>query len=345
MLESDSERDGAFFGRCTISALFEKRLEAFQNGYRQNISIVGCPFLGKTAIVKHFFTLSARTNLIPIFLSCQSFDLLDRLAQRWLSEFLIRTYHAIHRSAPANFQTLVRSLRSVIPKTLRCMKNVKKLILKRRLDPAFRELLGLTSSIHAETGKNILVILDDFDRLAEMDLTGPFASLGQEIMVQKYTMYVVTSGNRRRSESILHDQLALLFGNFEMIDLKPFDFDESKAFLKERFPNRILESELVRFLIRLTNGCPYYLDLLARRFSQFSGNDNVISNQKLIVQALTEELYEPSGLLNLRFFGRLYQLADGKAWPYYADVLAAIASGYKKFFDMARFLHQPANEN
>ena len=117
-----------------------------------------------------------------------------------------------------------------------------------------------------------------------------------------------------RSESILHDQLALLFGNFEMIDLKPFDFDESKAFLKERFPNRILESELVRFLIRLTNGCPYYLDLLARRFRQFSGNDNVISNQKLIVQALTEELYEPSGLLNLRFFGRLYQLADGKAW-------------------------------
>ena len=41
----------------------------------------------------------------------------------------------------------------------------------------------------------LYMIRDDFDRLSELGLSDPFADLGKEMMVQKETMFVVSSSN------------------------------------------------------------------------------------------------------------------------------------------------------
>ncbi len=339
----NSANGSVFFGRKRICALLEKRLESFQNGYRQNVGIVGPPLLGKTFLTRNFLEQVKQTDIIGVPFSCQEFDSFERFSQRWMSELLFSFYGALGQSLPPNFQLLIRSLKGAVPKTLQKLRLVRKLASKRRYDQAYQELLKLSGVLQQESGKKILIVLDEFDRLSELGLSDPFGSFGKEIMVQKETMFVVTSSRPIRSVPIFREKLSLLFGNFEVIELSPFDFGESNEFIKNRLPKRMMEDDLNRFLIRMTDGHPYYLDLLLNQL-EFGSRSFEGGNADLVIESFAATLYEIRGMLHQYFQAHLYQLAQGRPWPLYADVLLAISLGHKKFFQIARFLHQKGNE-
>ena len=250
-MQNGSTAGSVFFGRQKIRALLEKRLDAFLKGYRQNVGILGPPSIGKSSLARLFHNQVVQTEVISIFFSCQEFDSFERFSERWMGELLLAIHHTARQSTPPTFPFLIRSLKSAIPKTLQRMRLVKKLTVKRRYDQAYQMLLSLSSMIHQECGRRILIILDDFDRLAELRLNDPFGDFGKEIMVQKETMFLVTSSRLSRSESIFREKLSLLFGNFEVIELGPFNFEETHEFIGGEFPGRNFEDELKRFLIRL----------------------------------------------------------------------------------------------
>ena len=343
-MELDPVLGSAFFGRREICVLFDKRLEAFRKGYRQNIGIIGAPCVGKSSLVQNFLMRTTKCQIVTVLLSCKAFDSFERFSQRWMGKLLLSLYRQIYEAEPRSFQELVSSLRRKIPKTLRHMKEVQKLTLLYRHYQAYRKLLNLSALLREESGNKFLLIFDDFDHLEELDLNDPFSTLGQEIMVQKDTMYVVTSSSVKRSWTIFHDKLSLLFGNFEVIKLDAFDFEEASSFIDERFPERSLEKEMIRFLIRLTDGHPYYLDLLTKSFRGCLAAVPLLSNKDLTVEVLAMELFGSSGMLHQHFRLRLSQLANGKPWPFYGDVLAAIAIGHKRLSQVARFLHFKGND-
>jgi len=342
-MNTSSTDGGVFFGRKRICALLEKRFASFQKGYRQNIGIVGPPFIGKTFLVQTFLKPLMQTDIIPVPISCQEFDSFERFSQRWMSELLFSFYGAIGEPLPTNFQSLIRSLRGILPKTLQRMRLVKKLTFKHRYEQAYQELLHLSGILQQECGKKVLMILDEFHRLGELELDDPFGNLGNEIMIQKETMFLVTSSRPGYSATIFREKLSLLFGNFEVVELCPFDFKDADEFMKERFKNRTLDDGLKHFLIRMTDGHPYYLDLLAARLERCSVNFTG-TNSDLLIEALTAELYERRGMLYQHFQSRLYQMAQSRPWPLFADVLLAIALGHKKFHQMIRFLQQKGND-
>lgn len=342
-MHTSSNRGSVFFGRKRVCALLEKRLEAFQKGYRQNVGIIGPPFIGKSTLVQTFLRSAAQTEIIPIFFSCQEFDSFERFSERWMSELLFGFHHAFQKPLPKNFQFLIRSLKGTIPKTLQRMRSVRKLVFKRRYDHAFQELLSLSSLLYQECSRKIVMILDDFDRLSELALKDPFHDLGKEIMIQKETMFVVTSSRPSRSFSIFREKLSLLFGNFEVIELGPFDFEESRELIDESLPERNLEGVLKHFLIRMTDGHPYYLDLLLDRLKRCAAGTE-LTNREVVIEALTQELYEARGMLYQHFQSRLYRLAQGRPWPLFADVLLAIALGHKKLSQIGRFLNQKGGD-
>ncbi len=342
-MHSSSAHGSVFFGRKRICALLEKRLESFQNGYRQNVGIVGPPLLGKTFLTRNFLEQVKQTDIIGVPFLCQESDSFERFSQRWMSEFLFSFYGALGQLLPLTSQLLMRSLKGIAPKTLQKLRLVRKLTFKHRYDQAYQELLKLSGILQQESGKKILIILDEFDRLSELELSDPFGNLGKEIMVQKETMFVVTSSHPVRSAPIFREKLSLLFGNFEVLELSPFDFEESNEFIQERLPERILEDELKRFLIRMTDGHPYYLDLLLDRL-EFDSRGFESVNADLVIKSFAAELYETRGMLHQHFQSWLYQLAQGRPWALYADVLLAISLGHKKFSQIIRFLHQKGNE-
>lgn len=343
-MHNSSQSGSVFFGRDRISALLEKRLDAFQKGYRQNIGIIGLPFLGKSFLSNAFVDrVVGHPEIIPVHYICQEFDSFERFCERWMGELLISLYRSIHKSVPDSFQILIRALRKVIPITLSRMKGIKSLTLHRRYQEAYRELLALTGEIQKEIGKKILMVLDEFHRLTDIGLTDPFGNLGKEIMIQKETMFLVTSSQLARSLSIFREKLSLLFGNFEVIELGPFDFNEAIEFMNHHLTTLNLENELKCFLVRLTDGHPYYLNQIVNRLKLSHQKDEVISTRQLIVEALTDELYETTGVLYQHFQSRFYQIAQGRPWPFFADVLLAIALGHKKLSQMSRFLNQKNN--
>lgn len=342
-MQTSSNRGSVFSGRKRICALLEKRLEAFQKGYRQNIGIVGPPFIGKSTLTQSFLKQVAGTEIIAVFFSCQEFDSFERFCEKWMGELLFGFHQAFQNPLPANFQLLIRSVKGMIPKTFERMREIKKSLLKHRCDQAFQELLSLSSVLYQECGRKVLIVLDEFDRLSELGLSDPFRDLGKEIMIQKETMFLVTSSRLGQSYSIFREKLSLLFGNFEVIDLGPFDFEESRELIDQYLPDRILEEELKRFLIRMTDGHPYYLNLLLNCLKRCS-YDRTGTNRDIMIEALTQELYDSQGALFHHFQSRLYQLADGRPWPVTADVLTAIALGYRKLSQMVRFLHQRVSD-
>ncbi len=334
-----------FIGRDRISALLDKRLDAFEKGYRQNIGIIGPAFLGKSFLVKDFLSrLTNHSEIIPIHFICQEFDSFERFSERWMGELLINLFQFIHQSLPDRFSILIRSLKKVIPKTLKKMQGIKKLTFLHRYQEAYRELISLTGEIQKEYGKKFLMVLDEFHRLAEIGLNDPFGNLGKEMMIQKETMFLVTSSQPARSLSIFREKLSLLFGNFEIIELGPFDFEEAIQFVDHHATKINLEHELKRFLIRLTDGHPYYLGLIINRLHRLEKQDDVKSNREILIDALTNELFETHGMLYQHFQLHFYQMAQTRPWPLFADALLAISLGHKKLSQMSRFLHQKSND-
>lgn len=344
-MQNSSQQSGVFFGRKRVLALLEKRLDAFQKGYRQNIGIIGLPFLGKSCLVSNFTERAVHVpEIVFVHLTCQEFDSFDHFSERWMGELLISLYRSVHHSMPTSFQMLIRALKPIIPKTLSRMKTIKSLTLNHRTQEAYRELVALTAEVQKEYGKKCLMVIEEFHRLTELGLSDPFGNLGKEIMVQKDTMFLVTSSQLSRSLSIFREKLSLLFGNFEIIELGPFDFEEAMQFVNQKLESFDLDLTLKRFLIRVTDGHPFYLDRMVKQLHNLLNGSNGLNAKEMMVDALTEELYECNGTLYQHFQSRLYQMAQGKPWPFFANVLLAIALGRKKLSQMSRFLHLKSND-
>lgn len=340
---SDLAEGSAFFGRQTILALLAKRLEAFQNGFRQNIGIVGRPRIGKSSLLQVFLERAQRGNFITVSFSCQESDSFERFGQRWMSEILLSVHHMLGKPVPTDLQALLRSLKSVVPATLRRMKSVKKLIHRLRYGQAYRELLTVSEVLSKECNKKILFVLDDFDRLADLPLEDPFGALGSEIMIQKDTMYLVSSSYVSRSSAILREKMSLLFGNFEVIELEAFDFEEASNFISQYLPDDTIEAGVKRFLIRLTDAHPYYLTLLLKPLAVgFSSNDQ--RARERLTETIVTQLYERESSLYHDFMMRLYRYAQGRPWTAYADVLLAISLGHKKMSQIVPFLRVKTGE-
>ncbi|MBI1978067.1 MAG: ATP-binding protein [Candidatus Omnitrophica bacterium] len=339
-MENDSIEGSVFFGREKTCALLKKRLEAFQKGYRQNIGIVGQPFIGKSVLVHEFLKQVPPSEILLVPISCREFDTFEHFSERWMGEFLVSLHRVFCPTLPVIFSDIVRALKRPLPKTLRQMRVAKTLRVKHRHDQAFQELLRLAYVVYEESGKKVLILLDEFDHLDKLGLNDPFGTLGKEMMVQKETMFLVTSSRQNRSASIFQEKLALLFGNFEMIHLRSFDFQESRKFVESQSLG--LDEQHIRFLIRLTDGHPYYLDcILGRLQGEIKKHENI---SRALVRAIALELFDQRGMLYQQFKSILYQLPKNRPWPLCVNVLATISLGHKKLSQVIRFLHQKGND-
>ena len=85
-------------------------------------------------------------------------------------------------------------------------------------------------SVKEEIKKSCVVILDEFDNLEYIGVKNPFLSFGKVIMIQKDTMYIVSSSRNQIFKKILSEKLSLLFGNFEIVRVSGFDTRNARSF-------------------------------------------------------------------------------------------------------------------
>lgn len=309
-----------FFGRWHILTLLSKRVNGLEDGYRQNIAIIGPELLGKSSILCHFLSTLGNPKIIPLYLKLdiEPFNyFVHKFIRVLLYHFLTRNNLAVGQ----DLDSLLKVSQQYIPKTAKAIGRIEEYLKREELNAAYQLLLDLTAIIREESGKFCLVVLDEFHLLANFPLKEPFSNLADKIMVQKDTMYIIASSQQTFAKRILSQKLSLLFGNFETLELKPFDFKSSAQFLKQRLENVKIPLILEKFLAAFTNGHPFYLNILTAKLKELVKEKNLTEiSPSLIAEAIDFVLFNSQGILNQYFTNRLKDFQDC------ATALVAIAN-------------------
>jgi Cdc6-like AAA superfamily ATPase len=316
-----------FFGREEVLATLHKRVTALKGGYRQNLALTGPMLAGKSSVLRHFLMNVKDSDVIPLYIEMGEEDF-NNFCTRFMASLLYRYLKSKGEKAEGDFKELKKVCRPQIPQTMSCVDQVCKALKQRKDNDAYETLLEITSTFKTETGKSCIVILDEFHNLSNFSLKRPFQTFGKFIMVQKSTMYIVSSSQKSLLKEILSNKLSLLFGNFEVIEVNGFDNQTARSFISDKIENADSCENIRNYLIQISQGSPFYLETLAGRFSELVKNRREKSDAKeCLLDAFADLLYESSGLLNQYFENSVNFFLEKRSRKKFIPILISLARG------------------
>ena len=127
----------------------------------------------------------------------------------------------------------------------------------------------------------------------------------------------------------------MLFGNFEMIKIGPFDLKTSQDFIEHQLKQIKMGVPLRNFLIDFTGGHPLYLSLILQEIIHLSS----IHKQEevfvpLLVQAIENAMFNQWGVISHHFDMLVETLCSDKGNGITPSLLVAIAKGNHKLKDL-----------
>lgn len=327
----DPATGSSFFGRNDILTLLKKRADDLRSGYRQNIAIIGPSYYGKTSLIYRFISILQSKEIVPIYIEVkpQGFS---AFAEKFMSTLLFRYLENVEYRV-GEIGELIPAAADKMPRTVKAVRAAESLVKSGKNAKAFRTIMELPAIAYAETGLRPIIILDEFHRLGDFGMEDAFAELGKFIMVQKDTMYVVTSSRIKQAREILSEKLSLLFGNFEVCELGTFDSSDACEFIDTRLADRYFPVELREFLAAFTDGHPFYLDCILLNLEKHLGPSPACDYPEMLVKVFTEILFDSKGILNQHFSAVISDLedVDRRLTP----VLLTISNGMRKHQDIA----------
>ncbi len=327
-----------FFGRRETLNLLDKRIRAMKEGYRQNVAITGTSLAGKSSLLQHFLYTSLDDSFLPIYVEVLKEDF-PSFAKKFIATLLYNSLKTREDASSGDINTLISRSEKLFPKTVRAVKEILYDIGAGRPDEAYSALLGLTSIVKAETSKSCIVILDEFDNISNFRLKNPFISFGKVIMIQKDTMYLISSSRGSVIKKILDEKLSLLFGNFEIVEVKGFDSATTYDFLDKKSEPFLLSDEMKRFLAYFTDGNPFYLEnisLAARNIAREKSLSAI--DRESVEDAILDLVYSSNGVIGQYLNGFLLELLETKCRESSLAILCSISSGHKKKKDIVKDL-------
>lgn len=326
-----------FYGRSGYLETIEKRIYGLKYGYRQNIAIIGDELVGKTSIIFKLLRGFYDPQIITMYLEARQ-ESSGSFARRFIAvlfyNFLINSGLPLKE----DLDYLLEKSSRFTPKTTEKARSLLSAIDKRRKNEIFSGLLSLCDSMHNETGKFCVVIFDEFHNLESCGFKDLYKEWSKLLILQKSTLYILTSSLKFHTKCVLAKNLSLLFGNFEVITVEPFDIKTSEGFLEEKLPAFRLEEGLKNFIVHFTGGYPFYLELISSALL----NSKVLTLD--LADILEELLFMPSGILNQKFSNYLKRFLDDANSREYISILYLIASGHNKIKEIAQRMHKTKKE-
>jgi AAA+ ATPase superfamily predicted ATPase len=325
-----------FFGREEVLDLLNKRTLALKDGYRQNIALTGQSLSGKTSILHHFLYSIKEEDFITIYVEVVK-EPFRSFSNRFIATLL---YNALTKTGePAGFEleSLLDKAREILPKTYSAIRNINACVDKGDFDEAYFSILSLTSTLKEEIKRSCVVILDEFDNLEHIGVKNPFLNFGKVIMIQKDTMYIVSSSRNQVFKKILSEKLSLLFGNFEIVKVSGFDAQGAKKYIETQTPGFEIDSGLKRFFIAFTDGNPFYLNHILKRSKEIA-HDRMTSfiDSDIAVQAIIDLIYNANGTIHQYLLNFILDLMDTKYKERYMSILVSIACGRNRLSDISK---------
>ena len=324
-----------FWGRENYLEVLSKRVNAFKKGYRQNVAIIGDKDIGKTSIFLNFLKNFHDPHVLPLYLELRSELSREQFIRKFIGVFLYSFLQNSDIARNEDLEYLLSKANSFIPRTAKAIREaLSSLKRKSRSESRDNTLIGLLSLcdiLASETQKRCVIIFDEFHHLSSSGIRGVYKQFSKMLMLQKNVLYIISSSAKFTAKKILSCQLALLFGNFEVIHLEPFDLSSTEGYLKSRLTQTEIAPVLIDFLVHFTGGFPLYLKIIA---DSFAAQCKPINKEKL-AQVIQDLMLESSGALHQRFSSYLGALANLKASFDYQQLLYLIAEGHNRIKDLA----------
>jgi hypothetical protein len=324
-----------FFDRKTYLDILEKRILDLKEGYRQNVAIIGDELVGKTSIIFKLLNKLCDNRIIPVYLEVRP-ESLKIFAHRFIGVLL---YNFLSNSGIALKEDvcfLIKRAQGYIPETTKKIQSIILSLEKRKKNNVLADLFSLCDTINQETGKFGVVILDEFHNLEGMGVKNLYRDWSRLLILQKNTLYIIISSLKFKTKSILSKNLSLLFGNFEVVEVEPFDIKTSKEYLRHKLQGMNIDAGLESFLFHFTGGYPFYLEIVTEALQKYRGNN--------LADVLENILFEPAGILNQKFSNYLKRFMDTPFSQDYLAILYSISCGHNKVKDVGHLLKRQKKE-
>ena len=328
-----------FFGRDEILEILNKRTLALKEGYRQNVALTGQSLAGKSSIIFQFLHTIKEDGFIPVYVEVVK-EPFRAFADKFIATMLYNALAKKGEEASMNIDSLMEKASSSLPKTYSAIKQINLDIENEECEQAYSRLLELTSTLKLESEIPCIVILDEFDNLEHLGIRNPFVAFGKVIMVQKDTMYIVSSSRGLAIRKIISEKLSLLFGNFEVLKVENFGTRASNEFISTRLAGFDADSFLRKFLIAFTDGNPFYLNKMVCRMKDIA-LERMTSHIDIDIatEAILDLVYDSSGTIHQYLLNYILELIDAKSRDLHVSILASIANGRKRSSEIARHMH------
>ena len=332
------------FGQKDVLDTINKRVSSFVQGYRQNIAILGDELLGKTFLIKYFLSNHLHTQVTPIYVSMESLNI-DYFAKNFCGSLLHNFLRSKGIKPPNELDILIAKSYDYIPNTADAIKKILSDLSRQKSDSILQMVFDLPALFTKESQNLCLVVFDEFHRLEDLGIKNIFQELGKRIMLQKNIMYILVASLKTRAKRILEHELSLLFGNFENIEIEPFDCAAADKFIEQKLINISIAPVYKEFIINLCGGSPYYLDVVSQELIFISNlNDKTTLSLEDIIDAFGNILFDRLGRLNSRFENKLSTATYSKGVSYSAEILLTVASGINKLKNISASLDRSKKE-
>ena len=330
--------DHNFYGRRSVLEVLKKRVMGLKEGYRQNVALLGNRYIGKTALLHRLMSQMEDQEVFFLYLDLESRDFYY-FAIQFTKSLLYNFLKQENLPLQEDLKLLCAEAKDRLPRTVFLVQAIEALTVQGKILEAYHMILSLPEVFTQETGKSVVLIFDEFGHLENFDIPEVFAELGKRIMTQKNCLYIVASSSPQQTETILSEKLSLLFGNFEIISLEPFNFTEAQGLIDHNLEEVKVGLHLKNFMADFTGGHPLYINLLCQELICLSG----VYAQKeiyapIVTQAIENVIFNPWGVISRHFELQINALIAGKCAGTTVALLGALAQGKHKISDLSECL-------
>jgi len=330
--------DHNFYGRRSVLEILKKRVLGLKEGYRQNVALLGARHIGKTSLLQRMMMDLEEPDVFFIYLDLENRDF-NYFAGQFTKSLLYNFLKKENLPLQEDLKCLCAEARNRVPRTVSLVQEIETLVIQGKILEAYHILLSLPEVFSQETGKSVVLIFDEFGHLENFNIPEVFAHLGHRIMTQKNCLYIVASSFPQQTQAILSEKLSLLFGNFEVISVEPFNFSEAQGLMDHNLKFVKIGRHLKNFIADFTGGHPLYINLLCQELICLSG---VYAQPEIyapiVTQAIENVIFNPWGAISRHFELQMSTLTVGKSAGVVVGLLCAMAGGKHKSSDLCEGL-------
>lgn len=324
-----------FFDRRLYLDILDKRVRGLLEGYRQNIAIIGDELVGKTSIILKFLNKFYDNRVLFVYVETRP-ESLTSFSMRFIGALLYSFLTNSGTELKEDINFLIEKSEKYIPNTIERIKLILSALEKRKKTNIFSDLLSLCEIIKQEAGKSCVVVFDEFNNLENIYGKNIYREWSKLLISQKNTMYIIISSLKFKSRAVLSKNLSLLFGNFEVLTVEPFNIATSEEYLRQKLSGVNLNQGFKNFIVHFTGGYPLYLEVISEAILK-TGREN-------LADIIENILFDSCGILNQRFSNYLKRFLDSAHSQEYLSILYFISSGHNKLKDIAHILRKTKKE-